>query len=1536
LPPARDHNLTYGHWSERANAFIRGEVRCGALRQVGTVDHLSRQWRRGLSLFLPLLLVATTGCLGNASPAAGCLANNDCPTGLCMAGVCVASPADVQAPDGQVIADVVDAADSSDASSSDSSMGSDLDAAVTDGPIDTSPDESVGSDWVAGTDAGFDTANGLTCSTAADCAGYAGATPACATAQCVDGLCVWQASGIGAACVVAGPCPTAGTCGTEGCVPSKPVCDDNQACTLDICTIKGCTHANWAEGTFCAQDDEPCSSGSCSGGVCQAALAPGWCRIDGTCVAEGTASATAPCLTCQPQTSASSWSLVVGGPCTDGNTCTTNDLCGATGQCAGTAVVCPDQGPCLLETCQPGLGCTGSPALGTCTDGNPCTTDDFCQGGLCSAKGNLNCDDGTPCTADSCIAGYGCLHLPVLGGCQADDDPCTADTCVGGQCLGVPLVSVCQIGGVCVPGGQVAPGNGCLLCDPAQSLSSWTPRSGVACDDGNACSAGDSCDSGSCVGVWDGTCDDSEVCTSDSCAPDAGCVHVAIAAPCTDGDLCTAGDSCQGGHCAGQPLSVSACDDGQPCTLDTCLSWHGCSHSPTTAPCDDGSSCTQGDHCDAGRCIATVVTCPCSDDTDCHDGNDCTADTCQADKSCLHLPQTGQDCDDGDDCTTSDSCAEGVCFGFGQTDCDDQEPCTADYCAADSGCSHVAKTGQVCNDGNACTTGELCATWGGCGAPPVSACDDGNPCTLDLCNPATGACLHPPLPAGSACSDDGIACTEDKCQAGVCNHNQLVKNTCLIEGSCWPAGKFNPTSSCLACLPEAASGSWTTATGLACEDGNACTSGDACSAAGLCVGAPVYCDDNNPCTTGVCDPLSGNAPCSQIPRLGSCEDGNACTTADSCAGALCKGAATVCDDGNACTIDVCSPVAGCLVFAAANGLTCPDDGVACTADTCAAGACNHVLDVGHCLIAEQCVQAGAGLTSEPCLACDPGLTQSAWSPTSIAACSDDNVCTTTDQCVAGSCVGQSAVACEDGNPCTLDSCDPVLGCTSLPINDAVCDDGEVCTVAGTCVAGTCVSSPMDCSGQAGPCETSWCEPGSGCRTASLCGPLHSCDSGMCVTFNSGTPGPVTVGSPGSDWSPHVPSLAYGPAAQGPTDQADALWMALESRACPGGALGAAEVGVIHFQPGATSPTWATMPAASGQCALFPVVRSLDTGGSGMGLYWLAGSGADAGPGGIDPDCSLQQGGALQWATWQPGADAGPPELASPVHSALCADSALPYPPGLQSGGSVVAWLQSGLGGVVGWKGKPGALQLIDWTDALAASGPVEPAVVTAPAGSPASPGLVLVRRSGNGAWQSPDLWQSSPFPTPLLLGGIAAPAALPEVVTVDSAAASWDDSHQEVVVVLAGRASTGDQQFWFVATARLSWTNLQPVVAELVALQPAPSSVQDSPSSPVRALRIVALPAGQPNGPRRSLIAFAEPESGALSLYRVESAVAGLVVTTAQPAPDLALDPVTDLTASSGHGELSELSLTSDHQRLSLAWIAGGQLQLWTLPAWPQ
>ena len=47
-------------------------------------------------------------------------------------------------------------------------------------------------------------------------------------------------------------------------------------------------------------------------------------------------------------------------------------------------------------------------------------------------------------------------------------------------------------------------------------------------------------------------------------------------------------------------------------------------------------------------------------------------------------------------------------------------------------------------------------------------------------------------------------------------------------------------------------------------------------------------------------------------------------------------------------------------------------------------------------------------------------------------CSDNNACTQTDACQSGTCVGTNPVSVDDGDPCTTDSCDPLLGVQHVP------------------------------------------------------------------------------------------------------------------------------------------------------------------------------------------------------------------------------------------------------------------------------------------------------------------------------------------------------------------------------------------------------------------------------------------------------------------------------------------------------------------------
>jgi subtilisin-like proprotein convertase family protein len=90
-------------------------------------------------------------------------------------------------------------------------------------------------------------------------------------------------------------------------------------------------------------------------------------------------------------------------------------------------------------------------------------------------------------------------------------------------------------------------------------------------------------------------CNDNNPCTDDSCDPASGCVHTPNASTCNDGNLCTTGDICTGGTCVGTPVN---CDDGNVCTDDACIAATGlCGHTNNTGPCDDGNPCTTGDTC---------------------------------------------------------------------------------------------------------------------------------------------------------------------------------------------------------------------------------------------------------------------------------------------------------------------------------------------------------------------------------------------------------------------------------------------------------------------------------------------------------------------------------------------------------------------------------------------------------------------------------------------------------------------------------------------------------------------------------------------------------------------------------------------------------------------------------------------------------------------------------------------------------------------------------------------------------------------------
>ncbi len=82
-----------------------------------------------------------------------------------------------------------------------------------------------------------------------------------------------------------------------------------------------------------------------------------------------------------------------------------------------------------------------------------------------------------------------------------------------------------------------------------------------------------------------------------------------------------------------------------------------------------------------------------------------------------------------------------------------------------------------------------------------------------------------------------------------------------------------------------------------------------------------------------------------------------------------------------------------------------------------------------------------------------------------APCEDGNPCTILDQCAGGQCQSGIPNPCDDFNPCTDDFCSTVMGCFVIP-NNAPCDDFNPCTSNDQCFGfGGCQGTP-----NSAPCD----------------------------------------------------------------------------------------------------------------------------------------------------------------------------------------------------------------------------------------------------------------------------------------------------------------------------------------------------------------------------------------------------------------------------------------------------------------------------------
>ncbi len=478
------------------------------------------------------------------------------------------------------------------------------------------------------------------------------------------------------------------------------------------------------------------------------------------------------------------------------------------------------------------------------------------------------------------------------------------------------------------------------------------------------------------------------------------------------------------------------------------------------------------------------------------------------------LPDTAEPgCEPGegcflDKCSENADCLSGWCVEhMGEGVC--SQSCQ-DECPPGWECRQVAGTvpdvvyicvSNVANLCRPCSTGADCKSVGGAEDVCVDYGDEGAFCG--------GTCLtDAECPWGFSCIDaftvTGVATRQCVADAGVCPCTG--KSVALaLSTPCEVVNEFGTCSGQRVCTDDGLSECDASVPAEETCDGvdNDCD-GDVDEST---------CDDGNECTADTC---LGEAGCDHAALdEGECKDGNPCTVADHCEAGVCVGDPVICDDENPCT--ACTLGDHC-VDGECVGTEVECD---CTSDTdCEAledgNLCNGTLFCNTQKVPFQCqVEPGTEVTcpapagaDAPCLepVCNPGTGQCSFAPANDdMPCEDGDLCTLADACQEGECTAGPTVNCNDGNPCTDDSCAPDQGCLHAP-NSLPCSDGNVCTVGDTCVDAACKpgTEVLSCD-DANPCTDDTCDTDKGCLHKANVAP---CDDGNLCTSNDQCSGAV--------------------------------------------------------------------------------------------------------------------------------------------------------------------------------------------------------------------------------------------------------------------------------------------------------------------------------------------------------------------------------------------------------------------------------------------
>ncbi|MFZ4577536.1 MAG: hypothetical protein ACOYOB_03985 [Myxococcota bacterium] len=456
--------------------------------------------------------------------------------------------------------------------------------------------------------------------------------------------------------------PVCGHQAVSGCCSVPADCDDGLACTVDLCSGPGGTCAHSPKPSCCAgvkdcDDGDACTLDNCPivGGVCE--------HVNTCCKTAADCKTSDPCQvpSCSGgQCSFASTCCSTAAECDDFNPCT-KDAC-SQGQCLYTPSTAP--------------GCCSPDVLGSAFSGSAeGWTSSAAQNGLdwhykasAAAKsppGVLHFGDAGKDTYSlsnvkikvtaasppfTLISGNeASLTFEVSGQQAGSGNTLRVYTIVDNVEVTLTTIQSYTISNVWklftvdltpVAGRtlqvyfEANVGNGFgtvsgqgMLVDNIQVKSTCQIRK---------CSTSANCPSGpfSCL---------TGVCTNGQCTYPTSCC--ASSAECDDSNLCTT-DSCNNsGKCtfaeqAGCCMGSADCNDNNACTTDTCTGPGGqCAFSPIPGCCLSSAACDDKDTCSADDCVdqkCKYTNLCCASDKECDDGETkCSIDKCVS-KSCIH------------------------------------------------------------------------------------------------------------------------------------------------------------------------------------------------------------------------------------------------------------------------------------------------------------------------------------------------------------------------------------------------------------------------------------------------------------------------------------------------------------------------------------------------------------------------------------------------------------------------------------------------------------------------------------------------------------------------------------------------------------------------------------------------------------------------------------------------------------------------------------------------------------------------------------